>query len=226
MKSNLNFHILKLCVSEICLQIGFDRISEQSLNLISDVLKYYIIQISLKLNKSIGSEIFSEPTTKFLIESFFSENSLQEKELISFLKAQNTLKKNLNDIGNNKSLLHCLRILPNDQNFTGIARNNLNDLDYKPKIKINYVNDKIEKDEEMKKFIKNCEIIFLKKKVEKIDINLNNVLEEQKRKRFMFENEKETIFKISDFYEIWNDIQDVLVDYKYNNKHKIFKNIE
>lgn len=226
MKSNLNIKILKLCISEVCLQIGFEGISEQSLNILSDLLKYYIIKISLQINKSVGSDAYFEGVTEFLLKTFLGEDSFLEKEMLVFLNLQNNLKGHLNDQGSNKSLLHCLKILPNDHLFTGVTRNNIYELGSEPRLKTNFVNDAIEKDEDFQFFLKNCKPkTFCEIKVDKCDYDLTNVIEENKKQKCEFNYEQMSIFTDFTCTEIFNDLDDLFADFSNFATQKIFKEL-
>ncbi|KAK6089845.1 hypothetical protein P3W45_001193 [Vairimorpha bombi] len=229
MKSNLNIKILKLCISEICIQVGFERISEQSLNILSDVLKHYISQISLKLNKAVGSNVCFENSSRFCINNFLISDSFREREISSFLKSQIALRKYLGDQGTGKSLLHSLKILPNDQIFTGITRNNSNEIDPEPNLKTSFVTETIDKDEEFKKFLKHCNPeSFRKRRIAESEFDFSNILGEAPKKKFNFDQTYFSELGILENkpIEIYNDIADIFTDFPRISRQKVFKNYE
>lgn len=229
MKSNLNIKILKLCISEICIQVGFERISEQSLNILADVLKHYISQISLKLNKAIGPNVYFQHGSRFCIDNFLISESYRERELSSFLKSQIALRKYLGDQGSSKSLLHYFKILPNDQIFTGITRNNSNEIDPEPNLKSSFVTETIDKDEEFKNFLKHCNPeSFRKRKITESEFDFLNILEDPPKKKFIFD---QTNFLKLDRVEnrpieVYNDLEDIFNAFPKLSRRKVFKNIE
>ncbi|EQB61326.1 transcription initiation factor brf1 subunit-like protein [Vairimorpha apis BRL 01] len=169
MKSNLNTKILKLSIAEICIQLGFDKITEQSMNLLSDVLRYYIIQIWLKLGRYEQTN-FYDIIIKNIFNDMLIAESYQEKELNIFTKAQNSVKKYYNENSNNKSLLHLLKILPNNQKFFNsnqnnneTHKNNFKQLSIEKNTKPQFFNEFREKDDILINFVEKCKTEFQKK---------------------------------------------------------------
>lgn len=239
MKSNLNTKILKLSIAEICIQLGFDKITEQSMNLLCDVLRYYIIQLSLRLGKFEQTN-FVDIIIKNIFNDFLIADSYQEKEVIVFLKAQNSVKKYFNENSNNKSFLHMLKILPNNQKFFSTNQNNneshknhFKQLNIEKNIKPYFFNEFRQKDETLINFVKKCktefEEKFKDKAIDKIKLNDVNFFEFiKKNKKTMFEFNKSDYYNFlnrqNENFDIIEDIPDIFVDFTFLNNRKIYKN--
>lgn len=235
MKSNLNTKILKLSIAEICIQLGFDKITEQSMNLLSDVLRYYIIQIWLKLGRYEQTN-FYDIIIKNIFNDMLIAESYQEKELNIFTKAQNSVKKYYNENSNNKSLLHLLKILPNNQKFFNsnqnnneTHKNNFKQLSIEKNTKPQFFNEFREKDDILINFVEKCKTEFQKKnKTEKMeettfhDIDFFKFIQENKKKRFEFNKSDFYKFlnKQNENFDIFEDLRDIFFDFTFLTNKK------
>lgn len=158
MKSNINAKILKLAIVEILGQSGFDKSAEQSLNVLTDVMKYYIERLTLKIKKVQDRGVVSEQVIKFIISDYYDECRYQIQELYSFLRYQVNIKNYLSekyDVGCEESLLHTLRVLPKNVQLRSILRSsktvgNLNE------VQDSSDDNSIVYDDFMANFVKDC----------------------------------------------------------------------
>jgi hypothetical protein len=125
MKSNIDTKILKLAVAEILSQCGFERTTEQTLNVLVDVLNYYIEQLTVRMKRKQGRGISAENIHRTIIDEIYGNCTYQVFELLSFLRYQINLKNYLlekYDAGLEESLLHTIRILPKNVQLKGLTR--------------------------------------------------------------------------------------------------------
>ncbi|EOB13756.1 hypothetical protein NBO_60g0012, partial [Nosema bombycis CQ1] len=149
MKSDLNIKILKLSIAEIVMQSGFERISEQALNILGDLFKFYSEQILEKIKKMNKDHSFS---IKYLVDES-SLPSYQSNELMSFLNTQLSLKKSLGVKEEDESLLHTLKVIPKSVDLNNVLRST-SSFNLIPNLKNGSSNLNLELDPEMEKFIK------------------------------------------------------------------------
>ena len=127
MKSNINKRILRLASTEILIQLGFEKSTEQSLNIINEVFTYYmeaLIKRMIPFEKANYDSII-----KMLIDEFYGEEQFQISELSQFLELQNQIKKQLkekSEFPEDTSLLHSLKVLPRGVNFKSTFKNTKN----------------------------------------------------------------------------------------------------
>jgi hypothetical protein len=125
MKSNINVKILRLAVVEILSQCGFERTTEQTLNVLVDVLNYYIEQLAIRMGGKQSRGISPEHIYRAVIDEMYGKCTYQIPELLAFLKYQINLKNYLlekYDIGCEESLLHTIRVLPKNVQLRGVLR--------------------------------------------------------------------------------------------------------
>ncbi|ADM11501.1 uncharacterized protein Eint_050520 [Encephalitozoon intestinalis ATCC 50506] len=156
MKSNMSTKILKLAVVEVLSQSGFDKTADQALNVLTDILRYYIEQLGCRIKKRHGREIVPELVCRILVEEVYEEYEYQIPELLSFLRYQVTMKNYLNDrysMGSEESILHILRVLPKNAQLRMVMRNgsNLSDMN---EVEKEVVEDDVMFDEFTKEFVK------------------------------------------------------------------------
>lgn len=224
MKSNVNTKILKLAVVEVLAQSGFDRTAEQALNVLTDIMKYYIEQIAVRMKKSSEGGIAPEIACRSLIGDLYRECKYQIPELLSFLRYQLNIKNYLFDrynIGCEESILHILRVLPKNIQLKTLVRNNRN-LSNTSEIREDSPEEGIRFDEPMRAFVNaglseqskrvvgNYEFQFMdlvdKQPREAIGISESefNMILEMKKNTFEFIRESGTGTVVDDFL-FWNN---------------------
>lgn len=124
MRPDSNKKLLELLSVEICIQVGFEKATEHSISLITDVFIFYLESLIKKIIplKDINPEIAS----KFLIEDTYDHEQYQIKELTTFLLQQIAIKSQLiekYDLDCSESLLHSLRILPAGVSLKSVFKN-------------------------------------------------------------------------------------------------------
>ncbi|KAF9763082.1 hypothetical protein NGRA_1522 [Nosema granulosis] len=154
MKSNMNMKIIKLAMAEIVMQCGFERISEQALNIMGDIFRHYLEQITLRMVKMSELHCDFDIISRAIINDFLVEDSYQEKELLSFLHTQLQQKKYLGGDGKEDSLLHSLKVIPKSVDLTNVCRTTSSFL--VPNIKNGSSNISLEVDQSMNNFIEDC----------------------------------------------------------------------
>lgn len=124
MKPDSNKKILQLLSAEILLQIGFEKSTEHSLHIMTDVFVYYFESLIRKCIPFNGIE--PDILLQYLIEDTYMTELYQKKELYSFLDQQISIKAQLKDkfdIECDESLLHSLRILPKGVSLKSAFKN-------------------------------------------------------------------------------------------------------
>ncbi|CAD26570.1 hypothetical protein [Encephalitozoon cuniculi GB-M1] len=155
MKSNMNTKILRLAVVEILSQSGFDKTADQALNVLTDILRYYIEHLGCRMRRKGENGIVPELICRFLVDEEYGECEYQIPELLSFLRYQVTVKNYLNDrysVGSEESILHILRVLPKNAQLRMVMRNggNLNDMN---EVEKEVVEEDVRLDEFTKEFV-------------------------------------------------------------------------
>ncbi|AFN82984.1 hypothetical protein EROM_050510 [Encephalitozoon romaleae SJ-2008] len=156
MKSNMNTKILKLAVVEVLSQSGFDKTADQALNVLTDVLRYYIEQLGCRMKRRHGKGVVPEMMCRILVEETYGECEYQVPELLSFLRYQVTVKNYLSDrynVGSEESILHILRVLPKNAQLRMVMRSggNLREMN---EVEREVVEDDVKFDEFTKEFVK------------------------------------------------------------------------
>lgn len=126
MKKAINFKIAKLAVIEILLQVGFERASEDSLNILTDVFCHFLEQKFRRIKeiKEHRYGIHKLPLPFHVMCLGINTYSYKFKEIISFLEYQIFLKDYIKEKYKieEDSLLQCLRVLPQKLNFKTIKK--------------------------------------------------------------------------------------------------------
>ncbi|AFM98269.1 hypothetical protein EHEL_050580 [Encephalitozoon hellem ATCC 50504] len=156
MKSNMSSKILKLAVVEVLSQSGFDKTADQALNVLTDILRYYIEQLGCRMKRRHGMGVVSDQMCRILIEEIYGECEYQVPELLSFLRYQVTVKNYLSDrynVGSEESILHILRVLPKNAQLRMVMRNgsSLREIN---EIEKEVVEDDVKFDEFTKEFVR------------------------------------------------------------------------
>lgn len=125
MKSSIYKRMLRLVSAEVFLQLGFERASEQAINLSSDLLEFYIealVKRMVPLQACDGGAVVGH-----LVHGCYRTEEYQKDELMQFLDQQNLIKKQLKERSEGESsLLHVLKVLPQEINFKSTHRNSRN----------------------------------------------------------------------------------------------------
>lgn len=124
MKSDINKKIFRLLSTEVLLQVGFERSTEHAMNILAEILAFYLESLAKKVVPF--SECSPEVANKFLVEDTYFSEQYQIRELHSFLEQQIFIKKQLKDkfdVECDESLLHSLRVLPKGVSLKSAFRN-------------------------------------------------------------------------------------------------------
>jgi Histone-fold protein len=125
MKSNINRKILRLVSTEVLLQIGFEKTTEQSLNIITEVFAYYMESLIKKAAVLQGCD--GRNLCKILIADTYRSEQYQLGELSQFLDQQNLIKRQLREKAEGEedscSLLHSLKVLPQGMSLKSTFKN-------------------------------------------------------------------------------------------------------
>lgn len=221
MKSNMNMRIIKLAMAEIVMQCGFERISEQALNIMSDVFRHYLEQMAKRMNLMGETHVCFEVVARAIINDFLVEDSYQNKELFNFLHTQLQQKKYLGEKIDDDSLLHTLKVIPKSVDLTNVCRNTAG-FSLVPNIKNGSSNVSLEVDPQMDDFINGC----LSERSRRVVVGDNKykLLEilsgEDLGKGEMTKEVHQGILKKR---PLVNVPQSILTDYDYRERRKIFK---
>lgn len=147
MRIELNKSILQLLVAEVLLQTGFEKTTEHSLNVLTEISIFYLENLIKKIQPI--KDLHSDFLIKELL-TVYSDEKYQFKELLSFFMQQ----KNL--IGEKdketESLLHLLKCLPNSIDSQGVIKSNKTLSLEEKRIEVH----EVKMDDFMSKFIEKC----------------------------------------------------------------------
>lgn len=125
MKSCLHKKLLKLVSAEVFLQVGFERGTEQALNLTTDLLAFYLE--TLVKRSSYLQSVTPRLIISHLIDMFYYNEEYQCEELYQFVEQQIQMKTIIKEYGDTESsLLHMLKILPEEINLKSAQRSSTN----------------------------------------------------------------------------------------------------
>lgn len=125
MKTDVNKKLLRLISTEILLQLGFERSTEQALNVLTEIFSFYLESMIQKLIPVSSCED-SDKLCRFLIEDAYRESEYEAKELLKFIEQQISFKLMLVDKHNadcDESLLHALKLLPKGISMKSVFKN-------------------------------------------------------------------------------------------------------
>lgn len=168
MKSDLYKKILRLSIVEILLQLGFEKCSEESLNIFTEILEYYIEKITDIIYK------FREHSTTYdidtlneiniitlILDNAYANHQYNYNELLQFMSQQINMVSNITTDTNGKSMLNLLKFLPKNQSLHRLYKvNKSKPIGDNNEIKESGVVGEVELDCFLKNFIKNCEIKY------------------------------------------------------------------
>lgn len=136
MKTDVNKKLLKLISAEVLMQIGFERSTEQSLGILTEVFSHFIERIIMNIRpiqngrELDGQEEMEKNEThaicRFLMEDTYRDEQYQIKECMKFLEQQILLKMQLagkHNIECEESLLHSLKLLPKGVTLRSVSKN-------------------------------------------------------------------------------------------------------
>lgn len=202
MKTDVNKKLLKLVSTEILLQIGFEKSTEQSLNILTDIASFYLETLIKRVIPIYNKE--DKRTSKYLIEQTYEEEQYQIKELSKFLEQQIAIKTQLeekHEIECEDSLFHSLKLLPKGITLKSVFKNT-KALTLEEKKNREIVED-ILVDEFMSDFIEKCSKEGGERKVEDYSLDCSKIIEKESGEGLVpFERMntkgKENIFGIKD----------------------------
>lgn len=155
MKSNMNKKLLRLVATEVFLQFGFERATEQSLNIGTDLLAHYI-EALVKCTIPF-QDCDWRSTAEALLDGFYGTERYQINELHQFVDQQYMIKKQIKEKMDGdapSSLLHALKILPQELSVKNTQRYTKNTtIEEKSSQK---VHEEVEVDDFLNQFIEAC----------------------------------------------------------------------
>ncbi|ORD94874.1 Y551 [Enterospora canceri] len=140
MKTELNKKILRIAVVEILLQTGFEKCTEESLNVLSEVFSYYIEQViaeilipQTEVDESPGPKKLKKEETfcpaKLLLTRFYHNSQYNYQEMLQFLNQQIGIVRMLRDTPKTKTnhtepnnMLSILKFLPKNQSLKNLSK--------------------------------------------------------------------------------------------------------
>lgn len=112
MKSKIHKRLLSLAVVEILHQIGYERVTEQSLFLLTDLLAHYIESLCRAALPFQGSS--SAAAIEYMVSTFYADEEYQQDELLRFAEQQSQLCALIKDQVASPSILHMTKVLPQE----------------------------------------------------------------------------------------------------------------
>lgn len=176
MKPDSNKKIIQLLSVEILQQIGFEKSTEQALNIITDIFTYFFESLIEKCCPFAGCD--PSVVIRFLVDDTYSTEQYQIKELLNFIDQQILIKNQLKekyDIDCDESILHSLRILPKGVSLKSAFKNTKTmTLEEKKSLEIYH---EIHLDDFMVEFIEKSGDVPSKRTVESYSFDCSNILE-------------------------------------------------
>ncbi|KAF7682693.1 hypothetical protein TCON_2088 [Astathelohania contejeani] len=157
MRSNFQNKIIKLCITEILLQIGYERATTNSLNILVSAFTHRMTELLIHFAEHNSLELL-------LFEFIGSSESYQFGELASFLDAQRDLQVGLLEKhalrNGQESILHILRVIPRNISLRSKRKVVCGNILLSEETDERQVNDEVGReivvDEYMEKFINEC----------------------------------------------------------------------
>lgn len=217
MKTNSNKKVLEILVAEILLQTGFEKCTDHSIDLLTEISIFYIES----LIKNTKPFMNADPLIicKFLIENAYTDEEYQIKELLHFLDQQKNLVGERNEADAPESLLHALNCLPNIKSIAGnVKSNKIMGLEEKRTAEVFH---EVKMDDFMMKFIEKCSKAPANRVVESFGFDCLKIIKntnDQKITDFKIDNisySKSNIFGYKD--EIIAEQELFVEDFKGNN---------
>lgn len=188
MKTDVNKKLLKLISTEVLLQAGFEKSTEQALNILTEMFSHFIERIIMNIRPiQNGRELDKQEETlrneahgicKFLLEDIYRDEQYQIKECMKFLEQQILLKMQLtgkHNIECEESLLHSLKLLPKGITLRSISKNTrTTTLEEKKSVEIT---EDIQIDEYMNEFIGKSSLEASRRVVEGYSFDCSKIVE-------------------------------------------------
>lgn len=155
MRYNIYSRLIKLAITEILIQTGFECCSEMSLNITADIYIYYMECLIRKL--SVLKDVDPNIQMKYVLKDLFNEEEYQFQEFIQFLDQQQMIKryiKEKSDKDPDNNLLSMLKVLPKNINLKTSFKNSKN-LTLEEKF-TQHSNSELEMDKYLNEFIEKC----------------------------------------------------------------------
>lgn len=202
MKAELNKKILKIAAVEILLQLGFEKCTEEALNILVEVYSYYIERTIGNSKEIVGILGGNESKEEFISKeeaksSSFKDNKQNTKfvylflkmnkslnnELLQFVAQQNNimnLLKNSNTEVKSGNIFKTLKFLPKEQTLRALHKTNNNSN------KTNLLLDLEEKNESEEGGEVEIDAFF-KAFVEKCEIKTKNITEKIQNRKYAYD---------------------------------------
>lgn len=197
MKSNLEKKILKLVVAEILIQIGFERTTDQAMNLCVDLLVFYL-ENTIKHSMIFGNCPAKHAIANLFFKFYYSEQ-YQKEELYQFAIQQAQIRRSVKEkIEDANNLLYMLKVLPPGIYFrnTHIKTNTLTIEEKNSPVKII---EKANLDEFLYNFINECNgspsdtsSNTKPEYWEDSTLNISNIIEKETPEKFTFVSSNKT----------------------------------
>lgn len=112
MKSSIHKKMLRFAAAEAFLQLGFERTAEQALNIVADVVSYYLEAMVQRMHPFQDSS--AKTITDLLVGSFYGSEQYQKEELFPFLDQQLQIRRQMREKAEDGILQHALKTLPHE----------------------------------------------------------------------------------------------------------------
>ncbi|KAL6121014.1 hypothetical protein NUSPORA_02143 [Nucleospora cyclopteri] len=176
MKVELNRKILRVAVVEILMQLGFEKCTEQSLNIVTEVFSYYLEALIKSIAFANAHTIEKSEENKFesrkkdillykLLTDFYINSEYQYDELLCFASQQisivDKIIENKSCTSDCENMLSLLKFLPRNQSLKRLYKNTKNAIfEAKEEKEEKEEVGEVELDAFLKQFIDKCEMKF------------------------------------------------------------------
>lgn len=120
MKSNIHKKMLRFATAEVFLQLGFERTTEQALNIVADAVSYSLESMAQRVRPF--QDCPTRASVDLLVDSFYDSEQYQKEELLQFLDQQLQIRRQLREKTEDGLLQHALKTLPYETAHTSTLR--------------------------------------------------------------------------------------------------------
>lgn len=175
MKSNMYKKMLRLVATEVFLQLGFERATEQSLNIGTDLLSYYLEALVKRMVPFRGAG--TRTIVDMLVSDFYRNRQYEKEELLQFLEQQALVRRQSKEKTEGDPLqLNVLKTLPQEVSFRNTFQNiNMLAIEEKNRPK---VTEEIIIDDFLAGFVEKCSAETVHRAVVDFSFDTSNILEE------------------------------------------------
>jgi len=175
MKSNMHRRLLRLVATEVFLQLGFERATEQSLNIGADLISYYLEALVKRMAPLQDAEPYT--IINMVVGDFYADGEYEKEEMLQFLEQQVLIRRQSKErVEGDPLQLHVLKAQPQEMSFRN-ALQNINTLAVGEKSRPK-ATEEVAIDSTMTAFIEKCNAETAARSVAEFNFDTTKILEE------------------------------------------------